>query len=153
MPNYKGHLVGGSIAYAITFLLLRGWQPTVFRAIEWFAFTLIGALFPDIDTKSKGQNLFYKAAGILFIFLIIQQKFKELAFISFVSLFPLIIQHRGITHSLWFIIMLCSSVILFVHLQFPHYSTAIVFDVLFFFVGAVSHLVLDRGVKRTFFRF
>ncbi len=151
MPNYKGHLVGGSIAYAVTLFLLRGWQPSILCAVEWFAFTLIGALFPDIDIKSKGQKLFYQGIGILFVFLVLQKQFQAIAFISFIALFPLVVRHRGITHSLWFILALCLSVLIFVHVQFSDYvAHKLTLDVIFFLVGAVSHLVLDRGFRRTF---
>lgn len=150
MPNYKGHLFGAAVVYTLALFCVCGFQVSLMRAFEWFVFALIGALFPDIDTKSKGQKLFYYCIGIVFLILVMQKRFQALAFVSFIALFPLIIRHRGITHSLWFIGALCISVLIFVQLQFPQYASIIFFDVLFFFIGALSHLILDRGFRRTF---
>ena len=56
MPGYRAHLAGGLTVYGITIYLLRSYCGSVFIAAEWMLFTLAGSLFPDIDTKSKGQK-------------------------------------------------------------------------------------------------
>ena len=150
MPNYKGHLVGGAVAFAITFFILKNHQPTLLTSIEWFFFTVVGALFPDIDTKSKGQKYFYRFTFLIMIFLLVQMRFKELAFVSIIALSPLLIKHRGITHSLTFIAALCFLVVVTSQIFLPKYANIIFFDTLFFFVGALSHIYLDLGLQRIF---
>jgi len=59
MPNYKGHLAGGVVTYCVVLCALVGTAPSFMTAGEWLLFTLAGALFPDIDIKSKGQKYFY----------------------------------------------------------------------------------------------
>src|SRR5438309_2217826 len=62
MPGYKGHLVGGTVAFGLLFFALVGVvvrQPSMLIAGEWLLFALAGSLFPDIDIKSKGQKYFY----------------------------------------------------------------------------------------------
>lgn len=144
MPNYKGHIVGGVISYAGLLYLLRCHNPTFLTSVEWLFFALIGALFPDVDTKSKGQKFFYQIVGILLLVLLVQKRFQTIAFVAIVSLFPLLVRHRAIIHSLYFIIGLSLGVIIYAHFTIPCYATIIFFDTLFFLVSACFHIVLDR---------
>ena len=148
MPNYKGHVVGGTVAFALTLYLLRSHNPTFLTCLEWYFFTIVGCLFPDIDTKSKGQKFFYQLVFALAIFLLIQMRFLAVAVVSIVALLPLLIRHRGITHSLWFITCLSLFVIIYAHIKLPAFASVVFFDTLFFFVGALSHLWLDLGFRR-----
>ncbi len=148
MPNYKGHMVGGLVSYAGVLYLLRCHNPTFFTAAEWLFFTLVGALFPDIDTKSKGQKFFYQIVGMLLLFLLIQGRFQTVAFVAIIALFPLLVRHRGITHSLYFIVGLALCVVTYTQLAAPCYANIVFFDTLFFFVGACSHVILDRVISR-----
>lgn len=150
MPNYQGHLAGGVVTYAVLRTALHSLHPSIFTSAEWLFFTLIGSLFPDIDTKSKGQKLFYRFTLLFFIILLIQQNVSTVAWLSIAAFFPLMVKHRGITHSLWFISVLCLAAIALSLFFLPQHSTIIVFDTLFFYMGALSHLVLDRGLLRTF---
>ncbi|MGC2310143.1 MAG: hypothetical protein WA432_00805 [Candidatus Babeliaceae bacterium] len=58
MPSYKGHLLGGLVVYSIALLFMATTLSWLTKG-EWLLCTLFGALFPDIDIKSKGQKLFY----------------------------------------------------------------------------------------------
>lgn len=64
MPNYKKHLVGGSIVYAALIYTTSELNliPTDINIqLQTLAACLIGSLFPDIDTKSKIQKYIYSA--------------------------------------------------------------------------------------------
>jgi len=73
MANYKGHVLGGlalgsAYAAALTYAptehftqmagILHDWQ--LLAAI--MVLSVLFALFPDIDTNSKGQNIFFGLA-------------------------------------------------------------------------------------------
>ncbi len=149
MPNYKGHLVGGAAAYTLLFILLRNSvTPSFITAGEWLVFALAGALFPDIDIKSRGQKYFYRIVLLLFFILIIQKQFELLAFGSILATIPMLVRHRGIFHKLWFVILMPMLIWLFVTITMPELSTTVWYDVLFFIVGAISHLWLDLGIHR-----
>ena len=61
MPGYKGHIVGAALAFAGTLLVVsKTYPPTPLTALQWFLLTILGALFPDVDIKSKGQGIFYR---------------------------------------------------------------------------------------------
>lgn len=151
MPNYKGHLAGGAIAYGLTAgLLLSVCHPSFFTTIEWLLFALAGALFPDIDIKSKGQKLFYWVLLGMYIFLIARNHFEIIALLSVISIVPMLVKHRGVFHRLWFIVLIPTMTAFCISLYVPSYAIIIFFDTIFFITGAISHLWLDMGFKRMF---
>lgn len=151
MPNYKQHLIGGLGAWAALLILLQQLQSvSLLNASEWLICSLAGSLFPDIDIKSKGQKYFYRVILLVFIFLIIQQQFLLLAPCSIMAITPLLVRHRGIFHRLWFIICCPLGFWYIASVAAPAISRLLLFDIVFFIVGAISHLWLDFGFWRMF---
>ncbi len=149
MPNYQTHLAGGALAFAAALVCVVPYaQPTVLSAGEWLLFTLAGSLFPDIDIKSKGQKYFYWMILILLLILTYTKRFIPLAIISIVSMVPLISKHRGLFHRAWFVIAAPLGVWYVLSLQYPPLKMALLFDMLFFIAGALSHLWLDMGLRK-----
>ncbi|HEV2601634.1 MAG TPA: metal-dependent hydrolase [Candidatus Babeliales bacterium] len=148
MPGYRGHLAGGAIAYGITVYLLQSLHPSAITLIEWLGFALIGSLFPDVDTKSKGQKLFYSVFGITCIGLAIEGKFKIISGLAILGILPLLVHHRGLFHRIWFVIGLPLFIVWLGSLWAPALTRSMLFDALFFIVGAISHLWLDLGLRR-----
>lgn len=148
MPGYKGHLVGGIVAYGLLFFGLVGVviaQPSMLTAGEWLFFALAGSLFPDIDIKSKGQKYFYYVVLLFIVILAAHQRFEMLACFSFITITPMLVRHRGIFHNPWFVIALPLTLWVVVSMSMPQLSEKFFFDMLFFCIGALSHLWLDFG--------
>lgn len=148
MPNYKGHLVGGCVAFLIAVNLLIAQKVSFFVGVEWLSFTLLGALFPDIDIKSKGQKIFYRCFFFVALFLVLNCRFFALSLLSLLAFFPLMVRHRGICHRLWFVVGIPASAVFLCNIFFPHYYMLIFWDAIFFMIGAISHLWLDLGLKK-----
>ncbi len=149
MANYKGHLAGGIFVYLLgIYFVIQARSISLVLALEWLLFTLAGALFPDIDIKSKGQKLFYWILFFLSMILLLLNHIQALIILGFIGLTPLLVRHRGIFHSLWFVLLIPSLVAFFVCMYVPNCSRIIVFDTIFFIAGAISHLWLDFGFKR-----
>ena len=146
MPGYRAHLVGGLVLYGITIYLLRSFCGSIFVAAEWLIFALAGSLFPDLDTKSKGQGYLYQILLVALVILAIQRKFLVMAFLSIAAFIPLIVRHRGLFHSLAFIVAFAGAVALVVLFYAPEYKYVVLFDAIFFVVGAFSHLSMDFTV-------
>ncbi|MFC1841805.1 metal-dependent hydrolase [Candidatus Dependentiae bacterium] len=144
MPGYRAHVVGGLAVYGITLYLLRSQCGSVFLAAEWLLFALAGSLFPDIDTQSKAQKIFYHILLVMLIILAIQRKFLMMGVVGIAAMIPIIARHRGLFHRPWFVIGFPSAVAAAIGLYAPAYARIIFFDALFFIVGALSHLFLDR---------
>ncbi len=152
MSMFKGHIVGGLAAYGIMVLLLSLHSMPLAHQVPWFAATLAGALFPDIDIRSKGQRLFLKLLLLLLILCLFLQAFIPVVFILVFSLLAIVVPHRSLFHELWFILLVSSLVALFLMIFMPSHTETIFMSTLFFLAGVLSHLLLDKGVKGTFLR-
>jgi len=148
MPGYRAHLVGGAVACGLTLFLLKSYCSSVLVAAEWIMFSFAGSLFPDVDTKSKGQKLLYRFLFITLIVLALQQNFMPMAVLSIVAVVPLVVKHRGLFHKFWFVVGLPVGVAGGLAMYAPSYAANVGFDTVFFVAGAVSHLFLDFVVKR-----
>jgi hypothetical protein len=150
MPGYKAHLVGGVTAYGFGLYLLQSLQPSPLTMVEWAGFALLGSLFPDIDTKSKGQKIFYKVLLAVFCGLLLTNRIPMLVILGFLALIPLLVNHRGLLHRAWFVIVVPVVVALLCSVYTQVSCRALLFDALFFSLGALSHLWLDLGVRKMF---
>jgi hypothetical protein len=149
MPNYKGHVVGGIVVYGMLLCLVASiLKPSLLTACEWLLFTLAGALFPDIDIKSKGQKYFYHLIVLFFIVLVVRGQFHMLTCCSFIVITPMLVRHRGVFHSPRFVIAMPLAVWTLVSLAMPKISYQFFLDILFFITGALSHIWLDFGLRQ-----
>jgi hypothetical protein len=151
MPGYKGHIVGGVFAFALVYFFLFVMcvyvYPCVF-AFELLCMTVLGALFPDIDIKSKGQRYFYLFLFLFSLFLLITQRYFVAAIVGISGMVPLIGPHRGIFHNPIFLIGLVASLWLLLYLLFGAQVFCIRYHIVFFISGMLSHVWLDFGTKR-----
>ena len=150
MPGYKGHLVGGCVAYIVLISIVYIQCPSYMIAGRWLVCALAGSLFPDIDVKSKGQNYFYWLILCLTIILLFMQQLRRLAVLSIVSILPMLVRHRGIFHRWWFIVAIAMGTWGVLCVYAPVYGKSLWLDMLFFIAGAFSHLWLDVGLRRMF---
>lgn len=147
MPGYKGHLVGGAAAAGLVVggLYVLGWSlPEYSRLATLGALVLLGALFPDVDTDSKGQHIFYLTLAVLDFALIVQGFYKWAAVLGFAAMLPAIGSHRGWTHTWWAMLVVPLPLVLLPFWLYgaalealaPYYGAAV--------LGYGSHLVLDK---------
>jgi hypothetical protein len=155
MAGYKGHLAGAT-AFFVMYLAALAYVFSVdaayrqFSAIELagyplalFVLTLLFALWPDVDTDSKGQNLFYGLFFTADLFLIVTEQFKEAAYLGLFALLPALGHHRGWTHTWWAMLLIPSPLLVLPYLHVPErplvglpfYGAAV--------VGYLSHLAMD----------
>jgi hypothetical protein len=149
MPGYKAHLAGGFVAFLIVLLLFVTYASGG-RVIEWLICALLGSLFPDIDTKSKGQRIWYQLLVIVYVILLILRRWTTMIIVSFLAIIPMLVKHRGLFHHAWFILFLTTCAVGCCYWCAPHFVHLACWDSLFFVAGAWSHLILDRGVRRAF---
>ena len=150
MAGYKGHIVGGVVAYALLFFILKHQTDSLLVYAQWFGCALAGALFPDIDVKSKGQKYFYWLVLAAVLYLICSLRFEMIAVISVLSITPMLSKHRGLFHEPWFVIMIPLLLWLCVLSWYPQAAQQAFLAMIFFIVGALSHLFLDRGWRGIF---
>ena len=154
MPGYKGHMVGAFVAVGLCVACFSyvGYHLAPALLAQGIFFAWLGGLFPDIDTKSKGQQLLYATLFIILAVLLLYKKYVISAVVALVAFLPLFVNHRGLLHSFVFITLITSATVAACSLQFPVYAAAAVRNGLFFLVGVFSHLILDFGPRRMFKR-
>ena len=156
MAGYKGHLAGATVFFGVyfaglVFVFAVDEAYRQFSEIELVAypFVLFGlclmfGLWPDVDTNSKGQNLFYALFFAVDVVLIATRRFEEAAFLGLFAILPVIGKHRGWTHTYWAMLLIPAPLVVLPALLFPDaeplaglpfYGAAV--------VGYFSHLFMD----------
>lgn len=147
MPNYKGHLCGGAVAFLGALVIQILFFGTGIGSFPQLCFcvtcALFGSLFPDVDTKSRGQRYFYRMLSLVLVFYVVRQNLYAVSVCAFVALVPLLVNHRGIFHRSWFLVLVAGLACQGMFCLFPQYATYIFQGTLFFISGALSHLALD----------
>lgn len=148
MPSYKGHLIGGLLTYLAIIQFMKCWEPSYLTLSQGLLFCLLGSLFPDIDVKSKGQNVFYSIfLGLLFL-LLYKQQYCLFVVTSIFGVIPLLVKHRGIFHHIWFLFLLTLGGTWIVKIWCGYFAQLMIYNCWFFFAGALSHVCLDRLISR-----
>lgn len=159
MANYKGHIAGATACCAVyvtglylmpgeilndTEGILGDWQ----FVAGLFVIAILFGLWPDIDTNSKGQDIFYAIAFILNILLIASGNIEASAYFGLIAMTPVISKHRGWTHSK--LAMVLVPLPIFLAMYF--YRESLFLTGLLVYgsavVGYFSHLLLDGRVTK-----
>jgi len=154
MSGYKGHIAGAigvNAAYVGAVRLLPGdmlerwnislqdWQ----LLVGLFVVAVLFGLFPDVDTNSMGQNIFFGIAFVAMIVLIVAGKFEPAAYLGLLAMTPIVGKHRGWTHGKLAMLLVPSPILVIPYLHNHHlwklglliYGAAV--------AGYFSHLLLD----------
>lgn len=159
MAGYKGHIIGATIvnaAYVGAVKLLPGevlerwnisladWQ----LLIGLFVVAILFSLFPDVDTNSVGQNLFFGIAFIVMIVLIVSGKFEPAAYLGLLAMTPIIGKHRGWTHHKLAMFLVPSPILIVSYLNNHEIWTVGLLIYGSAVAGYFSHLLLDGRIIR-----
>lgn len=146
MPGYQAHSAGGAVVAAAGLTAAWFWaglrDPVLMTVLAGIC--LAGALFPDIDTDSKGQKLFYLLLIALDAVLLWRRRMVEAAWLGLGAMVPPLLQHRGFTHTLWCLMLLTGA--LFFAPQWLGLCTRaeITPFAVAFGAGYASHLLMDH---------
>ena len=147
MPGYRGHLTGGVIFWVLCLVGVISfglYDPDPQTALVLLCIVLMGALFPDTDTDSKGQNLFYGCFVILDLALMIKGEYKWAAILGFCALLPALGHHRGWTHTWWAMLLIPLPIIVLPMMFYDFSLEKLLPFYLAGVLGYLSHLILDR---------
>ncbi|MEK7602829.1 MAG: metal-dependent hydrolase [Patescibacteria group bacterium] len=159
MAGYKGHIagaVGVNMAYVLTLTVLpwdildntgglfASWQ---FLA-ALFVISMLFGLWPDIDTNSRGQDIFFGAAFSANIILIWQGYIEASAYLGLMAMTPIIGKHRGWTHSKWAMVFIPLPVVLVSYFYRPEMLVTALVIYGAAVSGYFSHLLLDGRITR-----
>jgi membrane-bound metal-dependent hydrolase YbcI (DUF457 family) len=161
LAGYKGH-IGGAIvigsAYLATVSLtsnllhhnyagLSTWQ----LAVGLIVVSILFGLWPDIDTNSKGQDIFFGGAFIFDIILIVMGEFQAAAYLGLLAMTPIVGKHRGWTHSKLAMLLVPAPLLIASYIFSPSNLSQALVVYGASVAGYFSHLLLD-GKIFSFFR-
>lgn len=159
MANYKGHIAGGLVAGVVYTLamtavpveqlaeyakLLDSWQ--ALAAV--FVIAMLFALFPDVDTNSKAQDIFFWLIFVIDVLLIWGGYFVAAAFLGLIAMLPILAHHRGWTHAKWAMFAVPLPIVL---VPLVYSETLLPIAVVYYGAavsGYFSHLLLDGLIWR-----
>lgn len=161
MANYKGHLVGAVVVnagyvgalrllpsdvLAQTNGVLQEWQ----MLVGLFVVAMLFGLWPDVDTNSKGQNIFFGIAFIVDVLLIWNGYLAAAAYFGLLAMTPIIGKHRGWTHGKLAMLLVPAPIV-----AIPYLGNSSTWPAYLVFYGAAvagyfSHLLLDGRIVRRF---
>ena len=160
MADYRGHLTGASVFFAgylaaLFYIYSVDAVYTRFTLLEMVAYPLalfglclMFGLWPDVDTNSVGQDIFYTIFFLVDVVLISTRHFEEAAYLGLFAILPVLGKHRGWTHTWWAMLLIPSPLLLLPYVFYPErplaglpfYGAAV--------VGYFSHLFMDGLVLR-----
>lgn len=164
MANYKGHTAGGVIAGSLvagSYLALKKGSIDVgdigpMLASEWQLFlgliviAVLFALWPDVDTNSKAQNIFFGVAFIVDILLFVYGYYQASALLGLLAMTPIIGHHRGWTHKKYTMLLLPAPILIIPYLAEAQFSETGVLVYVTCVAGYFSHLLLDGLIFKHF---
>ena len=161
MANYKGH-IAGAVAVTTVYVLGMSFLPgellekTGGILSDWqlvagmYVVAMLMGLWPDIDTNSKGQDIFFGTAFLFDILLISQGYLEAAAYLGMLAMTPIVGKHRGWTHSRWAMVLVPLPIVVVPYIN----DTSILTTYLIFYGAAVSgyfsHLLLDGKITPHF---
>lgn len=155
MAGYQGHLTGATVFYGIylaglIYVFSIDAAYTQFTVLEMamypcvlFGLCLMFGLWPDVDTNSVGQNLFYTIFFLADVALIAAKHFEEASYLGLFAILPVLSKHRGWTHTWWAMLLVPSPLLFLPYLFYPAYPLA---GLPFYgaaVIGYFSHLFMD----------
>lgn len=124
---------------------LEDWQ----LLVGLYVIAVLFALFPDVDTNSVGQNIFFGIAFLADILLIVSGKFEAAAYLGLLAMLPIIAKHRGWTHHKLAMVLVPLPILIIPYLQNQKIWTLGVLIYGAAVVGYFSHLLLDGLIVKS----
>ncbi len=161
MANYKGHLGGaviGCFAYVAVISVLPGDIATKTGGMlsSWqmlaalFVVAMLFGLWPDVDTNSKAQDIFYGIAFSLNVLLILVGRLEAAAYLGLLAMTPIVGKHRGWTHNKLAMLLVPIPI---VAIPYLYQHDNLIPSLLFYgaaVTGYFSHLLLDGLIWKWF---
>lgn len=161
MANYKGHVVGGALCNTVYLGVLQAVPGSVLYQTSgivshWqlvmglYVVAVLMALWPDIDTNSKGQNIFFGLGFIVDILLIVSGRLEAAAYFGLLAMTPILSKHRGWTHSKLAMLLVPLPIALV-----PYINKSSILDTALIIYGSAvagyfSHLLFDGLIFKHF---
>ena len=156
--TFRGHIMVGITTYFVAVVPIVVWilyrQNWIYKELWYywwellicFGLCLIGAMFPDVDIKSKSQRIIYSILIPIDLILILFTYYRAAAILGFFAIIPNTFKHRGVTHSPLAALILPSPLLIVPaladgRLEYQQMGVSYYIATMF---GYMSHLIADR---------
>lgn len=161
MANYKGHIVGGVLANTVFVALVQMTPGSVLTHTDgvlgsWqfvaglYIVAILFGLWPDVDTNSKGQDIFFGLAFLSNIILIATGRIEASAYLGLLAMTPIVGKHRGWTHSKIAMFLIPAPILLVSFLYKNEITTPAMLIYGASVSGYFSHLLFDGLIFKRF---
>lgn len=159
MSGFRGH-IAGAVALNTAYVVAAGVMPgellvkTAGILSNWqfvaalFVIAVLFGLWPDVDTNSKGQNLFFGIAFVADILLITTGRFEAAAYLGLLAMTPIVGRHRGWTHSKLAMVLVPLPIVIVPYINRAGILPTAVLVYGSAVVGYFSHLLLDGMITK-----
>lgn len=159
MAGWKGHIAGGVgagviLATGASIISIEQLAESQRLMEDWQALSaimvvcILFALFPDVDTNSKAQDIFFSLALVADVLLIINGNIEMAAYLGLIAMLPVLGHHRGWTHHRLAMIVVPLPILIVPYfyrqellvVAAAYYAAAV--------AGYFSHLLLDGRITK-----
>ena len=161
MANYRGH-IGGAVVVCAGYVAAAAFLPVEWAAktgyilADWqmvaalFVIAMLFGLWPDIDTNSKAQDIFFGVAFICDILLLATGRIEAAAYLGLLAMIPIVGKHRGWTHSKLAMVLVPLPILIVPYLYNENHLLPAALFYGAALCGYFSHLLLDGLIWRGF---
>ncbi len=156
MSGYKGHIAGATALCGVYLAVLSVTSAAPYQisgapivSEDWirvaglFVLAILFGLWPDVDTNSKGQDIFFTATFAIDLLLIYSHNLEAAAYLGLIAMTPIVGRHRGWTHTKLAMILVPLPILLVPYLyNHAHWHAALLYYGAAV-IGYFSHLLLD----------
>ncbi len=161
MANYKGH-IGGAVVVCTVYVAAATIMPVEWAAktgyilADWqmvaalFIISMLFGLWPDIDTNSKAQDIFFTVAFVSNVALLASGRIEAAAYLGLLAMTPIVGKHRGWTHSKIAMVLVPLPILVLPYLYNENYLLPAALFYGAAVAGYFSHLLLDGLIWKRF---
>lgn len=148
--GFRGHTMVTILFFGVIAVFGRLFDVPWDKLLQGGMFMLLGGLFPDIDTASRGRRFFSLILLIFFVGSLLSKFYLTAGLLLAVIVVLLLVRHRTIFHNVYFLATLTLLFCWVSSLFFPNSWSGVAINGGFFLAGCVGHLVADFGFFKVF---
>lgn len=148
--GFRGHAMITVLFFGVIAVFGRLFDVPWDRLLFGGMFMLLGGLFPDIDTASRGRRFFVLVLLVVLGSCLLSKLYVTSALLAAIILLSLLARHRTLFHNFYFLILLTAIFCWVVSLFFYNSWPTILINGGFFLAGCLGHLIADFGFFKVF---
>lgn len=145
--GFRGHAMVTVLFFGVIAVFGRLFDVPWDRLLLGGMFMLLGGLFPDIDTASRGRRFFVLVLLVVLGSCLLSKFYVTAALLAAIILVSLLARHRTVFHNFYFLVLLTLFFCWVASLFFQH---VMLINGVFFLAGCLGHLIADFGFFKVF---